>query len=986
MRARWVHPALRDRAARRAGREGRAPAARPPVGDVDLDALRRGLGASVRGEVRFDAGHRAIYAHDSSNYRQPPLGIVFPRDVEDLVAAVAVAREHGAPVLPRGCGTSLAGQAVNAAVVIDASRHLGAVLDVDPGRRLARVQPGAVRDALAHPCERAHGLTFAPDTSTHAFATLGGMIGNNSCGVHSLTGGRTSDNVEELEVLLYDGSRMAVGTDEEDALDEIVSAGGRKGEVYARLRDLRDRYAPLIRERVPDIPRRVSGFNLDELLPERGFNVARALVGSEGTCATVIEAKLRLAPSPPDRTLLVLGYPSILAAADAVPALLAHAPIGLEALDGDLIETMARNRVGSRERTLLPEGHSYVFVELAGVTRAESDERARACLDAMAGARGAAQPSGHRLASESEARGLWRVRESALGGASYTPSGDHLPGWEDAAVPPGTEGAYLRDFKRLLDRYGYHAGLYGHFGQGCIHCRINFELDTRRGRERWRRFLDEAADLVVSYGGSLSGEHGDGQARAELLPRMFGDELVEAFREFKAIWDPEGGMNPRKVVEAYPILSHLKQDAGGATPDVGAHFAYPDEGGSFVRAARRCVGAGACRETATGTMCPSYMVSLEEEHTTRGRARILEEMLRWETIPDGFRSDHVHDALDLCLACKGCKSECPVSVDMATLKAEFLARHFRGRLRPREAYALGLVMVHARAAQRFAGLANRAARAPVLGALIKRAAGIDPRRELPPLARESFRARWRQRPVVNPEAEPVVLFPDTFGDLFEPGPLTAAVAVLEDAGRRVVVPRQALCCGRPLYDYGMLPTARALWRRTLGALRPHLRAGARLVGTEPSCVAAFREELPRLMPDDDDAVHLSRRAVTLAALLSEIGYDPPRLERRALVHGHCHHEAVMGVEPERELYTRMGLDFELLDSGCCGMAGAFGFERRHYDLSVAIGERRLLPRVRAAEPDALVIADGFSCRTQVAQLTGRRPLHTAEVLARARHG
>lgn len=942
-RAAWAHPALAGERKGEGVNGGHQQLWPAGIDDIDVEALRRRLESTVRGDVLFDSGHRAAYSHDSSNYRQPPLGIVCPRDTEDLVAAVAAAREHGAPVLPRGCGTCLSGATCNVAVVIDTSKYMREVVEVDPDASTARVQAGCIRDHLSHPCEAEHGLTFAPDTATHACATFGGMIGSNACGIHSITAGRTSDNVEELDVLLYDGTRLTVGVNEEERLDEIVAAGGRRGEIYARLRELRDRYADRIRERYPDIPRRVSGYNLDELLPERGLNVARALTGTEGTCVTVLEARLRLIHSPPHRTLLVLGYDSIFAAADQTSELMEHGPTGLEAIDGALIEDLVASRRHPGALELVPDGTAFLFVEFGGDRQRESDGTARRCLEAVSGAAGG--PVASRLVNDpAEARRLWRLRESALGAASHSPEGgDHWPGWEDAAVPPGTEGDYLRDFHGLLDRHGYRAKVYGHFGQGCIHCRISFDLRTHEGIARWRRFLDEAADLVVSYGGSLSGEHGDGQQRAELLPKMYGDELVEAFREFKAIWDPDGRMNPHKVVEPYPIVSNLRLGSEYSPAEPEVHFAYPDDGGSFAHAALRCVGAGACRETSTGTMCPSYMVTLDEQHSTRGRARILYEMLQGDTIGEGFRSDEVREALDLCVSCKGCKGDCPVSVDMATYKAEFLSKYFKGRPRPPQAYSLGLVMLHARIAQCAPRLANRVTRAAVLGDLTKRAGGISPKRDVPPFALETFKAWWKRRTPVNPTADPVVLFPDTFGNFFHPEPMKATAEVLEDAGYRVIVPPEALCCGRPLYDYGMLATAKGFWARVLEVLRPHVRAGTKLVGVEPSCVAAFRDELPGLLPHDEDAMRLSRQTLTLGEFLIGVGYEAPRLERRALVHGHCHQEAVIGTSAERQLLEGMGLGVEVLDSGCCGMAGAFGFEKGHYDTSVAIGEHRLCP-------------------------------------------
>jgi Fe-S oxidoreductase len=663
---------------------------------------------------------------------------------------------------------------------------------------------------------------------------------------------------------------------------------------------------------------------------------------------------------------------------------LEYGPTGLEGIDAKLVDDMRRQGSAMPGIEQLPDGQGWLLVEFGGETIEEADERARECMSRLEKDR--VTPSMELIDDEQAEHTIWQVRENGLGATAYVPmERDHWPGWEDAAVQPARLGEYLRKFDRLLNRYGYRGALYGHFGDGCVHTRIDFDLRTAGGVRDWRAFLDDAADLVVEHGGSLSGEHGDGQARAELLPKMFGEELVGAFRDFKRIWDPAGRMNPRKVVDPHPIVSHLKLGAGYNPPEPRTHFAYAEDGGSFAHAALRCVGAGKCRDTGQGTMCPSYMVTKDEKHTTRGRSRILYEMLQGEVVEGGFRSDEVHDALDLCLSCKGCKGDCPVSVDMATYKAEFLSRYFKRRLRPRAAYSMGLIMLHARLGARVPRLANFVTSAPVLGRAVKRMGGIAPEREMPPFAHETFKRWFRGRAEVNPHADPVLLFPDTFNDHFHPGTLAACAEVLEAAGYRVVVPEPALCCGRPLYDYGMLDLAKVFWRRTLSVLGPYIREGVPVVGAEPSCVAAFRDELPGLLPHNEDAKRLALQTLTLSEFVERHAKDwrMPRLERRAIVHGHCHHEATMGMDAERSVYERMGLDFEVLDSGCCGLAGSFGFERQHHEISLQIGEHRLMPMVRDAGEDTLVVADGFSCKTQVEQMTERRPLHTAQVIRMA---
>jgi FAD/FMN-containing dehydrogenase/Fe-S oxidoreductase len=948
-------------------------------------ALQSDLRERVRGEVRFDAGTRAIYAHDSSNYRQVPFGVVIPKDEGDVVAAIEVCRRHGAPVLPRGCGTSLSGETTNVAVILDTSKYMREILEIDPDEGYAWVQPGVIRDQLSNLTEERYNLTFAPDTSTHEYATFGGMIGNNSCGVHSVMAGRTSDNVEELEIVTHDGTRMRVGATSEEELEKIIAEGGRRGEIYRRLKELRDRYADLIRERYPDIPRRVSGYNLDDLLPEKGFNVAHALVGSEGTLATILEAKVRLVYSPPSRSLLVLGYPSIYEAGDHAPEIMKHGPVGLEGVDEELIGDMRLRGMHPSDIPMMPDGQGWLLAEFGGETTEESHGKAKEVMEELKKAEN--PPSMQLFESPDETEKIWGIREDGLGATAYVPrEGDHWPGWEDSAVPPERVGDYLRDLRKLYDKYGYHAALYGHFGDGCIHCRIDFDLKTAEGLKKWRAFMEEAADLVVSYGGSLSGEHGDGQQRAEFLPKMYGEELIQAFREFKEIWDPHWKMNPGKIIDPYRITDDLRLGTHYNPREPETHFSYPEDHGSFAHATLRCVGAGKCRDTESGTMCPSYMATLEEKHTTRGRARILHEMLRGETITDGFKSQQVFDALDLCLSCKGCKGECPVDVDMATYKAEFLSKYYKGRLRPVEAYTMGLIMFHARLAQYVPRLANLVTHAPVVSDLIKRMGGLTAEREMPPFAHQTFKAWFRERDPVNLSGSPVVLFPDTFNNYLHPETAKAATEVLEDAGYRVIVPQQPLCCGRPLYDYGMLDTAKVFLKRVVENLAPYVREGIYVVGIEPSCTVTFRDELPNMLPHDEDAKRLSRNTLTLSEFLTEKAenYRSPKLDRKALVHGHCHHKSIMGMGADEKLLEELGLDFEVLDSGCCGLAGSFGFAKGdHYDVSMKVGERVLLPAARDAERDTIIVSDGFSCKTQIEHATDRRALHTAQVIKMA---
>jgi FAD/FMN-containing dehydrogenase/Fe-S oxidoreductase len=954
---------------------------RPYPGEA-ARALEADLRASLEGEVRFDDGSRALYATDGSNYRQVPIGVVVPRTVDDVLASLALCRRHGAPVLSRGGGTSLAGQCCNVAVVLDFSKYLHRVLSVDPDARVARVEPGCVLDDLRTAAER-HHLTFGPDPATHNHCTLGGMIGNDSCGVHALMSGRTADNVQRLEVLTSDGLRLWVGATPDAELDAIVAGGGRRGDLYGRMRALRDRVGDLVRARYPKIPRRVSGYNLDELLPEKGFQVARALVGSEGTLVTILQAEVRLVPSPPGRVLVVLGFDDVYAAADRIPELLRFGPIGLEGIDELLVDDMKKKGLHPERLKLLPDGRGWLLVEFGGADRREAEANARRCMDGLRG--GAHGPSMKLYDDRREEALVWKVRESGLGATARVPGEpDTWEGWEDSAVAPERLGEYLRKLRALYGKYGYEGALYGHFGQGCVHTRITFDLASREGIRTYRAFVEEAADLVVSLGGSLSGEHGDGQSRGELLVKMFGPELVDAFREYKRMWDPEWRMNPGKKVDPYRLDENLRLGEGYRELRPRTAFRYDEDQGSFGRVTARCVGVGECRREHGGVMCPSYRATREERHSTRGRARLLYEMMNGDPLADGWRSEAVRGALDLCLACKGCKSDCPMNVDMATYKAEFLSHHYAGRLRPRAAYAMGLVMWWARAAALAPGLVNAAAAAPGLSRIVKALGGIAPERRLPRFAPVTFR-RWFAGRRPGPAAgrgRRLVLFPDTFTDFFHPEVGTAAVEALEAAGYDVTLPRRRLCCGRPLYDHGMLGLARRFLARAVDDLSPAVAAGAPVVFLEPSCAAVFRDELPGLLGDDPRARALAKATRILAEVVDGDDRFPVRpLGRAGLLQVHCHQHAVLGDEAEKRVLGRLGISARDPDLGCCGMAGSFGFEAgpRH-DVSRQVGELGILPAVRAAPRSTLVLADGFSCRTQIEQGTGRRGLHLAEAL------
>jgi FAD/FMN-containing dehydrogenase/Fe-S oxidoreductase len=947
-------------------------------------ALENELRSKVRGTVRFDDGVRALYATDASNYRQIPIGVVMPLDAADVVAAMEVCRSFAAPVLSRGAATSLAGQCCNTAVILDFSKSMRRILSIDADTRTAIVEPGVVLDRVREAAE-AFALTFAPDPATHSRCTLGGMIGNNSCGTHSLLGGKTVDNIESMEVLLYDGTRMQVGPTTKDELSNIILIGGRKGEIYAGLKLLRDQYADLIRERFPRIPRRVSGFNLDELLPENGFNVARALVGSEGTCVTVLESTLRLVKSPQHRTVVGLGFENAFVAADIVPQILEHHPIALEGFDRLLLDFMQRKGLATDEVKLLPEGNGFLLVELGADS--ESDSLAMANALAAAAADFPSRPS-IRIFTKQEARHVWFVRESALGAVSFVPDEpEHWEGWEDAAVAPAKLGVYLRALTALMAEYDYTSPLYGHFGHGCVHLRINFDLRSEEGLARYRSFIDRAADLVVSLGGSISGEHGDGQSRGALLEKMFGPELMEAFRKFKALWDPTNKMNPGKLIgtDSRPVnqpQDHLRVNTSHAAMPTSTHFTFATDHGSFEHASLRCVGVGACRKEDSGTMCPSYMVTREEQHSTRGRAHLLWEMLQGDVLKGGWRNEQVREALDLCLACKACKTECPVNVDMATYKAEFLAHHYEGRIRPLNAYAFGYIDKWARIATHAPTVANFFGRLPLTALLAKSLLHIHPSRTLPTFAQSTYRAQAKSLPQPVSPIGDVLLWADTFNNYFRSETARAAHRVLVEARFRVHVLNEHVCCGRPLYDFGLLDSARKYLLRTLSVMEPFLAMDMPVVVLEPSCASVFRDELTNLLPQVVRGHQLKANTFLLSEFLVHKAphYKPPARSGNFVVQGHCHHQSVMKMTDEMQLLTATGASVQLLESGCCGMAGPFGFERDKFDISQRLAERGLLPAVRSADETTILIADGFSCREQIAQNSNRRGLHLSEVL------
>lgn len=965
-----------------------------PRPEVDFVRLRAELTRELRGTVSGDPSSRALYSVDASNYRVVPDLVVIPADSEDLATAVSFTAQAGAPVVLRGAGTSMAGNAIGG-VVIDTSRHVNAILDLDPVNRIAVVEPGVVLTDLTARAAR-HGLTFGPDPSSASRATLGGMIANNACGAHSVAWGTTADNVLGLHVMLADGTRLDLtGPPGDEGARALAARPGREGEIHQGLQSLAAREAVAIGRRFSGMKRRISGYALDRLLPDQGYDVARFLAGTEGTLATTLRATVNLVQLPLATVLLVLGFPESAQAADCVPQVLPHHPLTMESINATLVDRLPEELRRRAVAAGLPQGAAWLLVEMGGEDAELATRAARSVVADLAACDVGFTWS---LVTDSAAAGvLWRCRRDGTGLATRRADGaEAWGGWEDAAVPPQRLGAYLRRLDGLLAEHALTGASYGHFGEGCMHMRMDFDLLSQPGRRRFGSFVEQAADLVIELGGSVSGEHGDGRARSALLTKMYGADMVAVFGQVKQLWDPRGVMNPEIIVNAPPIDEHMRHEGKAKDRQLLTMFSYPADSNSFAQAQRRCVGVGKCRQSSGGVMCPSYQVTREEQHSTRGRAHLLWEMLEGDVITDGWRSREVKEALDLCLSCKGCLSDCPVNVDMATYKSEFLHHHYSRRLRPLSHYSMGWLPLWSRLAALAPGAVNA-----VVGSwaqpLIKRAGGIAPQRRVPRFAAQPLRRSLRHRatrqvgasteggPAPSTPDRRVVLWPDSFTSYLAPEVGTAAVAVLEDAGFEVVLPKGPVCCGLTWISTGQLGMARRVLRRSLRALDEYLAAGVPVVGLEPSCLAVFRHEAVTLLPESAAARRAKGLTFTLSELLAAYAphWTPPQVGGDALVQTHCHQHAVLGFEADRALMQAAGITADVPDSGCCGLAGNFGFERGHYEVSMAAGERVLLPAVRAAAAGTLIVADGFSCRTQISQATDRVPQHLAQVLAAA---
>ncbi len=956
--------------------ENRHPTTPGTAPDLDrIEWVDQRLRLKLGERVHRDLGTRALYTSDASLFRALPTLVVAPRDIDELALIAGTCGEAGIALTVRGGGTSIAGNALGSSVVV-LTRSLSRIVELHPEAGYAVVEPGVVLDDL-NAAAMKHGLRFGPDPSTHSRCTIGGMVGNNACGSHSVAWGTTAQNVLGLDVITPDGSRTQLTSPDAPAPRPGDAWPALEGALADRLRSFSTANEELIRRELPEWPRRVSGYALDWLLPERGKDVVKALTGTEGTCVVLARATLRLVRPPTSRVLLVLGFSDDIEGAYSVPALLTAKPFTVESLSAELL-TLAH---ATPQAVGLPEGGAWLLVE----ARAEDVSGAREHAERLVGSLGRPLDASdvHLIDDPAAQAALWQIREDGAGHSARLADGTRTwPGFEDSAVPPQRLGSYLRELRSLLTEQGLQAISYGHYGEGCVHLRVGFGLSEVGGVERYERFMDAAADLVVAHGGSLSGEHGDGRSRGPLLEKQFSPQLRAAFAEFKDIWDPSDVLNPAIIVDPLPLTTGLRV----AEPQLlrlSPRQAYNDDRGDFRSAVERCIGIGRCVSTqGSALMCPSYRATLAEEHSTRGRARLLQEMVSGSLADQGWRSTEVRDALDLCLSCRGCATECPTGVDMAAYKSEFLDHHYRRRLRPMSHYSLGWLPLWLKLTARMPRLVNAVTGSVLTRRVFTVAAGIATGRSIPPVARRAFTRDWKPgHTTMSPQHGSVVLWPDTFNNRLTPQVAHDAVRVLEAAGFGTIVPERSICCGLTWHTTGQLSTARRVLRRSLGA--PELAGDEPILVLEPSCATMLRTDLPELLPDDPRARSVADRVVTLAQLLDRVEYVGPvaaTATAAAISQPHCHQQSVLGLDADRRVMERNGIDVSRELSGCCGLAGNFGAERGHEEIAQAVAELALLPALDA-DLDAPVMADGFSCRTQIDSLSGRRARHLAEVLA-----
>lgn len=969
------------------------------------------LGDFVSSLARIDAGApdcldsstlaRALYSSDASIYRVVPRAVARPRSVDEVAALMRAAAEVGLPVTTRGAGTSCAGNAIGEGLVIDLARHLHTIHSLDPESRTAVVDPGVIQDRLQD-AGRPHGLRFGPDPSTSTRCTIGGMIGNNACGPRALGYGRTCDNVVQADLLTAAG----------DTLD--LRAGSAEDSRLSRLKDLATANLGVIRTEFGTFSRQVSGYQLEHLTPEHGFNLPAFVCGTEGTLGVVTRATVRLVADPPHGVTVALGYPSMAEAADAVTALLPFHPVACEGMDRRIVDVVARAK-GSSAVPDLPRGDGWMFLDVRGDDAAEVASRAQQ-MTAASGALDA------RVVSDpAEAAALWRIRSDGAGLAGVSLEQLAWAGWEDAAVPPADLGAYLRDFEELLESHGLHGLPYGHFGEGCVHCRIDYPLDAADGPEQYRSFVADAAALVARHGGSASGEHGDGRARSALLPAMYSPEAISLFGQVKGILDPDNLLNPGVLVDPRPVEADIRMFQARNSP---LTLSHPQ----FAHDVHQCTGVGKCiaeNSPHGGVMCPSYQASHNEKDSTRGRAKVLQEMVNG-TLVHGWDSPEVAQALDLCLACKGCARDCPTGIDMASYRSRVFYEKYHHGLRPRSHYVMGWLPRWERlisAIPWMATITNAALRVPGIKHLGRWVAGVDQRRPLPTFrpggparksldsghsttAAEAIAAERQGEPgrlgrgASIPRELPgsadalapagrapatrhgrVVIWVDSFSDMLGDCDLGAVVAVLADAGYQPEVLTDDVCCGLTWITTGQLDGAIKKLRKALDVLGPLAEAGIPIVGLEPSCTTVWRTDALELVGDDPRTETVAKNVHTMAEMLEAAGWRPPSLAGHTIVaQPHCHHASILGFGPDQRLLEASGATVKTV-GGCCGYAGNFGVEIGHYETSVAVAEHDLLPAIREAGPSAIILADGFSCRRQTSDLAGRRALTLAELFA-----
>lgn len=946
---------------------------------IKFDRLEPSVYAKIaRSGLRMDMTTRAAYTSDASIFRRVPAAVLEPKTVDDVRDGISVARERGWKVVGRGGGSSVAGNAIGEGLIIDTSRYFNHILDIDPEARTATIEPGVVCDALRD-AAAPFGLTYGPDPSTHSRCTVGGMVANNACGSHSVAFGTAAENLIDVTIMLADGREVT-----------LSEGGCSDPELETKLRALVADNAELIETELGRFPRQVSGYGLHYLLDRKGFDVAKALAGSEGTTGIITKLTVKLVPVPKVKALAVLAFETVFDAATAAAKLRLPGVATIEGMGGDLLGAL-RSKVGQEHAgENLPgnrkgiEAGGWLYCETGGDTL----EEALALAEDVAAS---VETVDHVIVHEhAEMRGLWRIREASAGIVTRLPDGGEAwPNWEDSAVPPENLAEYLRDLYALMDKYSLRGIPFGHFGEGCVHVRISFDFGTEEGVRQFKAFMEDAAELVSSHGGSLSGEHGDGRARSALLDRMYSAEMRRVFEEFKLIFDPDKLFNPGVLVWADATDQGLRMAPGQRTFELTPVHAFSHDKGSMVNAINRCVGVSACRSE-TGSMCPSFQITGDEIHSTRGRARLFSEMFRGESIKDGFQSKEVEEALDLCLSCKACVSECPVNVDMATYKAEFLHEHYKGKLRPGAHYVMGWLPLLGYVAHKIPlvpTLIDKAMSTKGLDKLIARVGGLDPNRPLIHFAHTSLR-KWHAKRVQpqRDDSMTVVLWPDSFNSSLGTSPATAAVEVLEALGYTVEIPQEFVCCGLTWHSTGQLDMTKRVLEQTAKVMKPYLDRGLPVIGVEPSCTVMLRSEATELSPNPD-----IKRLAQATTQFSE--FVVPRIKElvaegkivpgdvSALTQVHCHEKSLGDPSQSQQLLDALGISDESIATGCCGLAGNWGFEKGHAEVSMALGERELFPKVRKATKEgSIVIADGFSCRTQIEQGTGAQAKHIAEIV------